>query len=185
MTLCALYWGRDPLAVLSPLALVLGCYIVMNWLTILANPDGLFLVYYADTVHGIPNWILGYKNPLIRIIIPALCVAYMRDILRSGRIRWWAYALTVVSVISVARVGSVNGVIALGAFLIMLLWASQHPFTRIVNIRLYLWVSLGFFVLIILLSAQEMFEALIVGVLGKDLTLVGRTYIWDLSLIHI
>ena len=50
---------------------------------------------------------------------------------------------------------------------------------RFFNAKNYLIINIEAFILMVLLKLQRIFEFLIVGILGKNLTLSGRIYIWD------
>jgi O-antigen ligase len=76
---------------------------------------------------------------------------------------------------------------AVGAVVIILV-ANKEFFLRhfaFINYRIGLLAVLAFFVLIVCLRRQDIFEFLIVGVFGKNLTLTRRTAIWDTAISEI
>ena len=51
--------------------------------------------------------------------------------------------------------------------------------TKLFNGLNYFLLNIGMFFAIVIFRLQEMLSFIIVDILGKDLTLTGRTYIWD------
>lgn len=175
-------WGRDPLHFLTPACWVLSALLYINFATILLYPDGLYFTYYADSIRGNANWFLGYKNPLVRLTIPTLALCYIRDVQVAGRLRMRSLVLTGVAMSSVVLVGSTNGVIALTLFGLGVVLHRRGGPRLLGDLYTYVAVTIGFFVLVVLLRSQQTLEWLLVDYLHKDLTLVGRTYIWDAAL---
>ena len=175
-------WKHSPDTLLQPICIVLGTYLIINFVTIVTHPAGLYFAYYADTKNGIANWFLGYKNPLIRLAIPTLALWYLRDTLIFGVIRARSKLLTVLVLVSVIRVNSTNGVVALLLFVLLTYALVSRKSALPARLRIYMATSAVFFVLIVILRVQNLFSWLLVDYLHKDLTLVGRTYIWDAAL---
>ncbi len=179
--LCLLgIYGRSHLnLILKVIRLVASLYLVANLVTIIRYPDGLFLVHNIDTINGIANWLLGYKNPLARIAIPAIGFSALVDLRTKRRLGAWTWVIYAVSLASVILVHTTNGTVCLlilGAGFLLL---HVRRMRWIYRLRTFFWIYGAFFLGVVVLRVQYLAKGLLVDVLHKDLTLVGRTYIWD------
>lgn len=186
---CEVWIKRFGTQAVSALYRVLLVYVVLNFISILIFPNGL---YTALSVGGYQAncWFLGYKNPQVRTILPTLSLALVCNY-RNGRLikKYELYFLFLISLISMLLVESLTGVAAVGAFILLIIWLKNekkiflrifNPVVTVVGITL---LSFGFTVFSIQNSLLIQFQHLLGS---KDIaTLSNRTYVWENALLAI
>ena len=71
---------------------VIGVIIFLNVITVFLFPDGM----YANIRGDEGNWILGYYNVHIFIILPWLIIFFICSIKRNGKLKWSAILVGVI-----------------------------------------------------------------------------------------
>lgn len=178
------YLDEDVTKVLNPLGFILYIYVLINFATVLLFPQGL----YSDSVNEMStrieySWFLGYRNPQVRILLPAVSISFISDIVKYGRVKVKSLLLLIVSLITIVLIKSSTALIGFSVFILIYIVRMKW------NIRVkpiwFLIYNAVFFVGIVILRLQNLFGFVIVDVLHKDLTFTGRTYIWDQALLRI
>ena len=154
------------------LYLLIG-YLFLNFLSIVFFPKGLYSTQYFST-----NYFLGYDNQNVNIMLPALVLAVGR---KKYNIRFSKILLCITLFLDLFTVltfrsGASMVVIALMLLLSLPMFSNKTKFFNSTN---YFILNMVMFFGIVVFRMQELFRFLIVDILGKDLTLTGRTYIWD------
>lgn len=167
---------------------ILTLFLVLNCLIIFIFPNGLYSTIYFDN-----NYLLGYDNQNINFILPTLVIVLLKhnyykrclpQILAT-------YLLALITVIKIWSGMSLVVVISMSAFAIFFLKKKKGSLTkkiingRIINFQLLLLINVIAFVLIVFSDATHLLSFIIVDVLGKSLTLSGRTIIWQRALMYI
>ena len=157
-------------------AYIFAFLIVINFLTIIAFPQGLYILNGNKE-----NFFLGYNNGHIVVIMPALffVTEYVYYNKRRKMIAIVTWVTAVLSVMLGRSATSIVGIIML-LFLLMII---HFP-----NIRRFVFnwktviLSIAFvFVFIIILRKQDVFIGLITKNLGRDVTFTNRIYLWDIA----
>lgn len=178
------YLDDDVTKVLNPLGLILYIYVLINFATVILFPHGL----YSDNVNEMStrveySWFLGYRNPQVRILLPAVSISFISDIVKYGRVKVKSLFLLLVSLITIVLIKSSTALIGFSVFILIYIVRMKW------NIRVkpiwFLLYNAVFFVGIVILRLQNLFGFIIVDVLHKDLTFTGRTFIWDQALLKI
>ncbi|MDE5753719.1 MAG: O-antigen ligase family protein [Oscillospiraceae bacterium] len=163
-------WKPDFL--LSGLLYLLLAEVFINFLTILLFPNGLYSTEYFSN-----NYFLGYDNQNINVLLPTLVLAITR----------YKYKLPYsrpILIVTLFLVLYTVLVIFSGASLVIvsLTMLLSLPFlcemSTICNGWNYLIINVMMFFSIVIFRLQNLFSFIIVDMLGKDLTLTGRTFIW-------
>ena len=173
----------NPKGLISSLLIVLEAMVYLNLVTILIFPEGLYASDYFSAY-----WFLGYKNQMINVMLPAACFGMIRYHMETeGKLEknWkaWirAFILILTTVLSAVLVHSGASILITGAMLIFLLF--QGCFVdKLFNFRNYLILNILLFFVIVIFRIQNLFAFLIEDILHKNLTLTGRTVIWDRTL---
>lgn len=167
----------DPDALLDGATFILGFFVVCNFVTILMFPDGMY-EYGVYT----ENYLFGYRNNMVMMIIPAAIFSAVRSFKYYDRLSKSSWLIVISSVASIFLAFSATGAIGIVIFCLVLILAIIGFMSKIFNIATYIVFNIVFFFSIIIMRVQDLFAFIIVELLGKDLTFTGRTDIWDKSL---
>ena len=162
---------------LKSIDLVLTIYVVINFLTILLYPDGWFSTHNYSA-----NWFLGYKNELIRTLLPALTINGVLAMHNNGRYKLKNIIIYLICLSSIILTGSATSlvmIIAYGGFvLIVHSRFSLKYFSLLLSFLISCFISIGF----VIYHAQDDYSVIFENWLGKDTTLTGRVFIWEYAI---
>ena len=166
----ALKW--DALYFLRTIVFLLTLICIINLITVLAFPDGL----YSTTFER--NWLLGYDNSHITFILP-LAIFYMLYAYckKYGLFRKFLYLAIIFS--SIFITWSATSVVGISLFSLLCLLSEMNIRPRWINLKTCIIFAGVLFALLVILRAEDSLSYLIVDILGKNLTLTGRTFIWN------
>lgn len=161
------------------LSFFLSVYIIINLLTILKYPDGLFS---SGITHN-PCYLLGHRNSIVKYAIPMITScsvwAYIK---KKNYYPIYVGVVFLINLFSAYKVWSGSALIAL----VMMLGVTMTAYY--IKRMKFKWVyfgALAAFIAISILRLQDKFAFLIEGILHKDLTMTGRTDFWDIGLPYI
>ena len=157
---------------------VLEILIVLNLLSILIYPNGM----YVDDRGWSDNYFFGYRNShiFVYLLYIAVCALYQHIKHDKPGIRY--YVMILLILVSSMLCGSSTTLIAIALITVAIFAMSRVRFPRWINIFGAYLVSLTFTVLIVFFKIQEKFAFIIQNILGKSLTFTGRTKIWEACL---
>lgn len=147
--------------------------IYINLVTELLIPAGMYGVS-----NNTRNWFLGYYSHHTKYFIPALMFAWLYKKATGKKLR--SYFLICSIFISALLVRS--GGVLMALFGMVLAYALLKNWTHLFHYYTYWSVHIFFFLFIVVLKLQNMFQWLIDGVLGKWNSLLLRMNLWDRSL---
>lgn len=159
----------------------LGLYILINFITILIYPDGM----YIDNRGWSQNYFFGYKNSHIYIYLPYLACSALRDILKFGTLKRRYYIFTVViTIASFLADSSTSGIVSL-LVAILIIFAHNLDLPKWFNSATAMTCSVILSIAMIGFGFQERFAGIIQLLFNKDATFTNRTAIWAASLVDI
>ena len=158
---------------LSALALLLSIYIYINFLSIILFPNGL---YSADFYSG-NYWFLGYKNVMIRFLLPGLCINFIDCIYRKGRYTISVYALCLVSIVSLLIVDNKTGIVGLVIIILVAILFAKQQLPRFLNLRNGL-ILIG--IISILLGTTSVLNEFspFLSSMGESISVMSRQAVW-------
>lgn len=166
---------KNPREFLNALEFILYILIVINFFSLFLFPKGM----YIDASGYKDNWFLGYKNILILFILPALCVSYINAFYKYGKLKKRNYLLLIVSLISLFIADSSTSLIGIALFVILYMFKNIFKKANFLNIKFYALSSLVLFFSVVIFKIQSYFAFIIENIFHRDVTLTGRTYIWN------
>lgn len=161
---------------LKILFFVLSGMVIINLLTVILYPNGLYKSEFY-----IRNWFLGYKNVHTLYIYPLLAVFEVYSIKRqwSLAVKAGCVALFVFSVYLIGDSGSAIASITL--WIVLWLACEGFKFTKFLSVYRVLLAHFVFFICIVVFRLQNYLSFVIENWLGKSLTFTGRTSRWDIA----
>lgn len=168
---------KNCLELITGMYYLYGTIIVLNFLSMIIFPKGI-----SQENSNYPIYFLGGKNALQMIILPSIFIIYLYSYKVYNRLKFIPFFVILIGIVSMYISESGTG-ITLAIITMCYLFAYKK-----INLKAksYLFISISIFITIVIFRLHEvLFGNFIVNVLGKDITLTGRTYIWDLILKNI
>lgn len=176
------YMKRKPQKYISATLKLLILLLIIDLVSILLFPNGMYENYWNTA-----NWFLGYKTERVRAVcMPVLLFSSLNDISNKGKLSAFTWILAVVAVIDIFLSGATGGLVATLVFCIMIFlinFASEisRYLYKIFNFKILIATIIILNVIVVILQDLSLFETFITDILGKEMTLTGRTIIWALS----
>lgn len=174
---------RNAYRFIHSVAIMLGCFIIINFITIILFPDGFYIVNNYAEINGItmikdqvPCYFLGFRNVMFTTIFPGIVINILDYNMMKKK--------SIISIISIAC-GVASFLILWSAtsitvsFIFILVYIISKKIEPKVLINTIYVIAIVFFIAIVLLRLQNLFSFIIVGILKKDLTFTNRVGIWD------
>ena len=150
-------------------------YIYINLLTVLAFPGGL----YKSEIYT-QNWFLGYKNPMIRLLLPIVCISFVNSIIKYERITVYNYFILIITIITAFLVKSANGVVTVMIWTFFLILSIFVPrIYRIINEKTVLIFYLLFIAVLFFVKIPNFVFSLL-NIVGKKNSFMGRYRLWKI-----
>lgn len=173
---------RNGYDLITSMMFIFELIIYGNLLVMLIFPQGL----YGDVVNGRCYWLLGHQNQTILYVINAIMIAVIYMKMKQKTLRY-SYSVRAICLIvgSVASIFYVNSATSIFGLFIILAVVLFNKFGFRITILQGVIVSLILFFVIVLFRNLELSSGIIQNILHRDLTLSGRTKIWDNALLYI
>lgn len=147
-------------------------YLCINYLTLLLFPNGIIKAYPFIKFIGIRTRITDYAFPLI-----FMCCINFKNRKKMGVL---GIVISLLNIIHEWVSTAIAGLIIVAGVYILLKIFNTNKKIQI-NSRVILTIALLICVSVTFFRVQELFAVFIEDVLNKNVTLTGRTNIWDLS----
>lgn len=173
--LCLVFavYGDIALAKLVDAFNVIHIYVYANFITVLLFPNGLY-----KTELYTQNWLLGYKNPMVRLLIPILCISFINSIVKYGKITLYNYLLLMVIAVTAIKVKTVNGMIGvmMWTFLGVIAYYAPQIF-RVINEKTML-IAYLIFVMVLFFVYIPSFVFDLLRLFGRENSFLVRYRLW-------
>lgn len=165
---------------LKGISILLALYIVINYVTIVLYPQGMVSGEIYDT-----NWFLGYKNGMIRIILPGLILNMLCSIHEYKKIVLKDFLLLFISLLSVYWADSLTSVLMLFILIFLIIYYQYVRILKFFSLTNVFILTSTISVLITFFSIQTYFSNFVSDYLNRDVTFTDRIYVWEFSLFKI
>lgn len=154
----------------------------------------IFILVYGPDYLGNRTAFLGYDNTVLPFILFGALIAYIAPIYISENHHIKFKILSILNILAISAscllVGSANAKIAVTMIALLLILNKFHilenkKISKYLNLRTYVIISVIIFFAIVVFRLQYVFEDVIVETLNRNLTITGRTQIWDLAMASI
>lgn len=180
-----LYIKKDKNNFFSAISIIFKVLIYINFITILLFKDGMYTktTLFETTNY---NWFLGVENLHILYVLPGILFSYINShINNEGKIKLETKIFIIISILSILLRKSATGILGISILIIYFIFQKFIDRIKIFNILTYFNLSITLHFSIVIFRIQEIFNYLIVNILGKNLTFTNRTYIWDDTIYYI
>lgn len=174
----ALFWqmnSKDSYHVCKVLYYLLGTLIMINFITLLAFPSGMYVTGVTNTASE--NWFLGFKNKHMIYFLPFIGLSLI-----FGKIDGFNFKkLLMIAIVAFSALyeQSSTTIVCVSVMLLIGFLPFIRSHYKIFNMYTYFGVSILMFIMIPLFRLQYLFSYLIVNVLHKSVDLTYRTDLWD------
>ena len=178
---------KSNINVIDILKWILVSYFIINFITVLLLPNGLF---YFESEYGsiTPYWFLGHKNFHIRHGLTALFFCCYSDYVRNQKLSNFTIIFFLVVFADVFIVQSATGIVCILMWLLGFLFFFKIKRTRHINkfiLPILFAIFTSIFFLMVFFDIQRYFGFFIEGFLDRDLDFTSRTMIWERTLFYI
>ncbi len=153
------------------LSKLLYLLILANFVTLLIKPDGIIR-------HEV--LLLGYDNAtVVLLLLGTMFICFASYYFNNKLDKFSITSLLMVFLTYLIRwsVGAIIGCIVI--LMYFLLIYKKRNWSNFLNIRTFYWGTFILFILIVVFGVQKYFSFIIVDIFHKNVTLTGRTYIWE------
>lgn len=152
--------------------------ILINFVVLLLFPDGIAT---DDYYHNTYNF-LGIDNSLAGLVmVPLMAISCIYSAFKKKKLTFSAILMLAMISATVLITWSATGVVAWFVMITYILFVYQGWFTKYFNSYALFATFVALQIMIVFLRVQEYFAFIIEDILGKSITLTGRTEIWDLT----
>lgn len=174
-SLCVLFiicMEKSPLCLFESFNYAL-IYFFINLITVFLYPRGM----YKTTLYR-QNWFLGYKNPQIRLILAFLCMFFLLSVIRNKKISIFNYIVLGLSILTAIKVKSINGIVGIVAWSILILLAVFVPIIyKIINLTTVFWGYIAFMAFLFFVNIPQLVFDILLRI-NKRKSFLGRYQLW-------
>lgn len=166
---------------LKTFKLLLGILIVIDIITMIKYPNGLYMTIYPD------NWFLGYKTERLEYYLPFLVISAFLDLEKTHKIKGWTFFYSVIlcgiflresataAMWSLILLCVLFGLINLAKNVQPVMSVLRKLMDSKVIILIYSFVTLSVFSI----QSSKIMQYIILDIFRKDITLHTRFEIWE------
>jgi len=127
--------------------------------------------------------ILASDNMIATYTFPAICVGFLYSHINNSKynpISWILYLMVILTVVMLWSATSIVGVTLILVYIILVY--KNNKLEGYINTNILILASIMIVIGFTFLGIQELFSFVIVDLLKKDITMTGRTNIWQIGL---
>lgn len=157
---------------------VFGIYIVLNLMTYVVFTNGLYLDNPREGQYRLA-WLLGIENQFAYVLIPGTVLTFIYSLYKYNKISKYAWFIFMVSIITIIVSWSATAVVTLAFIIVSLVVINIEKLKKYYNISILTILYVVIWIFAVQINKFKELNVLIEKFLKKDITLSGRTYIWD------
>lgn len=155
--------------------------VVLNLVSLLLFPNGLMqikttVIFSKDLFQLVPLWVFDSDNRFITWFVPTIVLVSIEDMKRKTQ---KAFLVTIMATFSLVYTWSAGAMTVFLLFLILYTFGIETKLIKRLNIRAVLMGYIFVWGYLILFEGYRLFQTFIVDVLHKNMTLSGRTIVWQ------
>lgn len=142
-------------------------------------PHGMDQKQYMDIRGDVNYYFIGHDNKSYFIFLAVQAAVVILSFMKHNRLSVPAVLFNIFVTAAFFYVRSGSAMIVTAMILIYLMFFTKKRSDKLFNFRNYFIILAAIFLLIVMLNLHELFSFFIVNVLGKSITISGRTIIWS------
>lgn len=162
-------YSSTPKVLIKTIFIIAEILVYINLVTILIFPEGMY-------TNITTNWLLGYKNYYFPFFIGFLIVALLYNNYFTFSYR--PYLLIITMVITLYVVESSTSLFVFVLFF-LIYFLMRNSDSRLINAWTFTITYIVLFFILVLSRKMSLFSVIIENIFHKNMTLSGRTRIWD------
>lgn len=164
---------KKSISVLAGLALILEIYTYVNFATIVLFPDGL----YDAALYAGNYWFLGYKNVMIRFLLPAIVLNAIWTVHNKGKYTVRLYLLIIISIATEWMVDCKTGLIGIIIVVATMIIFTRKQLPKFINARNGLLFIGVLSIALATTSLLDEFSDLLLD-MGETVSVFSRQAVW-------
>lgn len=172
---------KDMPKFIKSVTFVIFVEIAINLYTVIKYPTGM----YGEGEWGSFKYFLGYDNTSALTVVLGIIFIVMNSYLHKGKLDLKANIGIIIGIVTYLITKAITPLIAIlieGILIFYIFRNKKERKDRIINYKLFCYIALCLFFLIVVCRIQDLFAYFIEEILNKSLTFTGRTFIWDRSI---
>ena len=151
---------------------------IINFFTVILFPNGMS---YGTT--GTERYyFLGHNNSVVRFLFPGIVFSGIYDYLKNNKLCFRTYFLTIIISLSVTISWSNTAMIGCYIMLFFEFLLKDKKINILFSGKKIFFIMILIFFFIVLQNNISFFNNIITNVFNKDITLSGRTIIWEYAI---
>lgn len=169
---------------LKNLYLIFYLCILINFITMLLYPNGIYYTYYdyfGTRISYLRHWFIGAGNNLILVFLPALFFDQLR---LEGKRKWIDFlsiTLWLMVLYGVVYTGAATSLIAVVLFIAFVILIERKNIPT-PSLKFYIICGLIMFFLIVFFDVANVFSNVLSLLFNADITFTGRTRTWETAI---
>lgn len=160
---------------------ILSVLCIINLITVLVYPNGI--VKEAMDSDGNEQFFLGIENRFSFFYLPLLGIQAIYSLAKKRKIGQYVWIMGLINTLVLVNFWAVGGMLAMALLMIFLLCFNMVNFGKLLKVYLMSIVILLGNYLLIIERIMNKFEHFFTITLDKDVTMSGRTFLWDYGLL--
>lgn len=149
--------------------------IYINFILLIVYPQG---IYISTNEYMTTRYLfLGLDNQAAILLVTFMIIIYAIEIQQSKKLRYMFWIDLSVFFISTVLIWCGTEIVGILVFIAAATF--QKLTKRVITINHCIYILFALFVFVIILHGFDLFSFFIISFLGKDMTLSGRTLIWE------
>ncbi len=162
---------------LDSLIFVFEFYVLINLLTIILLPNGLYRIESYDGAYFNPAYVLGHRNNAIEYFLPLCGLVASKNKLEGKKMTGNLLFVLIISSVTALLTWSVNEMLCM-AFMIFSLFFFNKKMLKAYSVKVFFLISGAASAMLIMLGISPFIQNIVVNVFNKSPTMSGRTRIW-------
>lgn len=136
---------------------------------------------YASDIYDGNIWILGYKNQIVRTLLPAMTIVAFYSFAKFGMLGWKFNIFMLLVVLTILLIGSSTSLVVVFLMMILYFIRQNKRIKKYSSLTLAFGIYLAISIGIVFFEVQYYFADTIEEVFSKDADFSSRIVVWSVA----